>query len=173
MSCITKLLEMKGDKEVLPIHDDAVIEGGGTYKGYEYLITFTARGTRCGYVALKPEETERFNEEKGEDEYYYPHLECHGGVTFFGSDHGAKSLLPIHCDDTWVGFDAAHFRDLEDIETAERYFPEGNRYVRYRKENPMFGLDDMPGFGRSVHRSYAYIEHECHSIIDQLIEVAA
>lgn len=162
MSCITKLLEMKGDKEVLPIHEDVVIEGGGTYKDYEYLITFTARGTRCGYVALKPEETERFNEEKGKEEYYYPDLECHGGVTFFGSDHGAKSLLPVHCDDTWVGFDAAHAWDLEDIETAERYFPEDNRYIKYRKENP------MPIFSDSHHRSYDYIKSECQSIIDQI-----
>lgn len=162
MSCITKLLELKGDKDVLPIHEDVVIEGGGTYKEYEYLITFTARGTRCAYVALKPEEAERFNEEKGANEYYYPDLDCHGGITFFGSDHSAKSLLPVYCEDTWVGFDAAHAWDLEDMETAERYFPEGNRYVQYRKENP------MPDFGDSFHRSYEYMEKECHSIIDQL-----
>jgi hypothetical protein len=31
MSCITKLLEMKGDREILPIHSQAVIEGGGSY----------------------------------------------------------------------------------------------------------------------------------------------
>lgn len=54
MSCISKLLEMKGDKEFLPIDDHAVVEGGGHYKGYEFLITFVETGYRCGYVAIPP-----------------------------------------------------------------------------------------------------------------------
>lgn len=62
MSCIPKILELKGTKEFLPIpslnqqdkYTTTVIEGGGNYKGYDYLITFRDMGFRCGYVALEP-----------------------------------------------------------------------------------------------------------------------
>ena len=77
MSCITQLLEMKGDQPFLKADDSVVIEGGGVYKGYEYLIVFVSYGHRCGYVALKEAETERFLKEKAEERYYYPDLECH------------------------------------------------------------------------------------------------
>lgn len=166
MSCITKLLELKGDNPCLPINDDCVIEGGGIYRDYEYLITFTCRGTRCGYVALKPEETAIFEQEKKKEQYYYPDVECHGGPTFYGADHGAKDLLPVLCNDVWIGFDAAHGWDCADMELVEQFFP-GHRYIEYSKNNPMSYFENVK------HRTYAYIEGECHSIIDQLLERAA
>lgn len=168
MSCITKLLEMKGDNEILPIHDECVIEGGGTYKGYEYLITFTSHGTRCGYVALKPEETQRFEEESKNGTYYYPDIECHGGVTFFGKEHGAKDLLPIPCDDSWIGFDCAHAFDGHDKELTQKYFGKQIFSDEFYSSFSGFGLG-----AEIVHRSYDYVEKHCESIIDQLIRQTA
>jgi hypothetical protein len=150
MSCITQLLELKGDKEFLRIHDEVVIEGGGLYKDYEYLIVFVSFGHRCGYVALK----ENLDAE--------PDLECHGGVTFYSNTHTAKDLLPIPCNDFWVGFDAAHHLDAKDMELAEKYFPD-NGYVEFKKNNP----DSFDSLG--IHRTFYYMEKECHSIIEQLL----
>lgn len=163
MSCITQLLEMKGDKPFWKIDDHVVIEGGGVYKDYEYLIVFVAHGHRCGYVALKETETERFLKQRasGEDTYYYPDIECHGGVTFFDDTHKLKKLLPIPCTDFWVGFDAAHCWDKCDFQTAEKYFGETD-WVKFKKKNT-----DLPDLG-DVHRQYEYMESECFRIIDQL-----
>jgi hypothetical protein len=151
MSCITKLLEMKGDKEILPIHAQAVIEGGGTYKGFEYLITFTRHGTRCGYVALSNYGDCNFDD-----------IHCHGGITFQGNDHGAKALLPIPCEDLWIGFDAAHYGDARDIDRTIKYFGELEPGIEesYRSLN----------FPEDIHRTFKYMEQNCFSIIDQLLE---
>lgn len=162
MSCITKLLELKGDKPCLPINGDCVIEGGGIYKYYEYLITFTSNGTRCGYVALKPEEVAIFEEEKKEDAYYYPDIECHGGATFYANDHGAKDLLPVFCTDTWIGFDAHHFRDGADLLLAEKFFPD-HRFIEYKKANP-----ESYDY-RFSHRTYDFMVNQCELIIEQLL----
>jgi len=166
MSCITKLLELKGDKEILPICDDVVIEGGGNYKDYEYLIVFIRNGHRCGYVAVKEHEATRFLEEiQNEDNYSsYPDLSCHGGVTFFDNSHRAKELLPFVCSDYWVGFDAAHCWDKKCLDTSKKYFPEAlNRISELEKF-----YSEFPVFN-TTHKSYEYIENECFNIIEQLI----
>jgi hypothetical protein len=156
MSCITKLLELKGDKEFLPVSQQIVIEGGGKYKDHEYLITFTSRGHRCGYVALSTEEAEK----NKEDEIG---LGCHGGITFFGNDHDAKSLLDIPCDDVWVGFDAMHHMDSPCKKTAMKYFESISRAkMLYMDETE----EIMEKYGE--HRTYEYMEQECKKIIDQL-----
>lgn len=168
MSCITKLLEMKGDNEILPIHNECVIEGGGTYKGYEYLITFTSHGTRCGYVALKQEESNKFQQESGDESYYYPDLDCHGGITFFGEAHGAKDLLPTPCNDLWVGFDCAHAGDGYDKELTKKYFSKQTFSDEFYESMAGFGL-----IGEITHKNFKYVEDNCKSIIDQLIGMAA
>lgn len=145
MSCITKLLEIKGDKEILAVNDRVVIEGGGNYKNYEYLIVFTSSGHRCGYVAI-PEEVKIDSD----------NIDCHGGITFESKDHDAKDLLPIPCNDTWIGFDAAHFNDDPCHATARKYF--GNEYS---------GFPTRKG---STHKTYNFMKKECQHIIDQLVE---
>lgn len=163
MSCITRLLEMKGDKSILPIHDSTVIEGGGNYKGHEYLITFVDRGHRCGYVALKDKAFEKFEAERKGEQYYYPDLDCHGGVTFYDNQHGAKALLDVHCDDIWIGFDAAHYLDASCVDTSVKYFGE-TRQTKFMRENTEF-------YENVFHRSYKYMEEECKKLIDQLEEI--
>ncbi len=165
MSCITKILELKGDKEFLPVHDKLVIEGGGNYMGFEYLITFTQYGTRCGYVAIPP------NFKYDSDE-----LNVHGGITFEGEDHGAKILLSVSCNDVWIGFDAAHLGDTRDFDKAREYFSEN--------EKELLGINLMEELHKEIaeieredpefsHKSFDYMVNECLSVIDQLIEQAA
>jgi len=153
MSCITQLLEMKGEREVLPIHRGAVIEGGGCYKGYEYIITFVGRGHRCGYVAVPD------GDWSDDDD-----IDCHGGITFSSKNHGAKALLPVACNDLWIGFDAAHAWDLPCYETDRKYFLYDHDRINSLEEC-MGELSEMG----ARHRTYQYMEAECKSIIDQLI----
>jgi hypothetical protein len=143
---------MKGDKEILPIHSQAVIEGGGSYKGYEYLITFTRHGSRCGYVAIP-------DGHRGD----CADLDCHGGVTFSGTDHNAKDLLPIACNDLWIGFDAAHYMDKHDMVLAKKYFPDLEPEIVRAFSDGIIGEH-----GR--HRTYQYMEDQCHYLIDQLVD---
>jgi|SRR6185503_1029516 len=147
MTCITKILELKGDKEFLPVNSRIVIEGGGSYKGIEYLITFTEMGTRCGYVAIS-------------EPFDYDDIDCHGGLTFFSQSHSAKKLLDIACDDIWIGFDAAHAYDGRSKNTVLKYFGE-------TKLSDSF-FDCVEPF--TIHRTYNFMENECQSIIDQLIK---
>jgi hypothetical protein len=160
MSCITKILETKGDKEILKSGEIA-IEGGGNYNGYEYIITFVAHGHRCGYVAI-PESHPLHSFHK--EDYNYPELEVHGGITFFDEPRFDEFTNGHKCTDKWLGFDAGHCYDLEDMERAEKYFGE-TKWVKYRKENPMPRYDDD-----CEHRTYEYMESECKNLIDQLIE---
>ena len=140
---------MKGDRETLPIHSEAVIEGGGYYKGYEYLITFTRHGSRCGYAAIPDS-----------DRRDYDDICCHGGITFSDVDHCAKDLLPTPCNDLWIGFDAAHALDRHDMVKAKHYFPD-------LEQDIIDSFNRVAKYGK--HRTYSYIEAECHSIIDQLV----
>lgn len=155
MSCITQLLEMKGDREYLPINEHVVIEGGGTYKDFEYLIVFTHSGHRCGYVALP----DGFR-------YKTDALNVHGGITFEKEYHSAKDLLPVHCNDMWLGFDAAHCDDHPCYDTAQKIFGENKKHYDLLKQyhEPLMRY---PGI---FHRSYDYMENECKYLINQLIE---
>ena len=97
MSCITEILK----RNTLNIDEfkttGLIVEGGGVYKDYEYLITFTSLGHRCGYVALKGDEG--YDKKEG----YDLDLDVHGGITFKDRTHSLKSS--IACDDEWIGFD--------------------------------------------------------------------
>jgi len=165
MSCITKILELKGDKEFLPLHDQVVIEGGGNYKGFEYLITFTHYGTRCGYVAVPPGL-----------KYHSDDISVHGGVTFEGEDHGAKNLLPVPCSDVWIGFDAAHWGDTRDFEKAKKYFGTNKRVLHQidLMEELHKAVDELERQDSDFsHKTFDYMAAQCKSVIDQLIEQAA
>lgn len=157
MSCITKILEAKGDKEFI-VSGEIAIEGGGTYRGHEYLITFVNYGHRCGYVAVSPDHPICTIKH----EYSYPELEVHGGVTYFGESRFEDLLGGHKCEDRWIGFDAGHCYDIQDIETSEKYFGE-TEWTKYRKQNPFNVYDDAD------HRSFAYMEQQCKNMIDQLL----
>ncbi len=156
MSCITELLKLKGDKEFLPVDSHCVVEGGGIYNGYEYLITFTNVGSRCGYVAVPSNFASDF------------HINCHGGITFRDTDHAAKDLLPVRCNDVWLGFDAGHLSDKCDIEKSRYYFGDfdHDKYLMLDTLNRM--QESLPG--KSTHKTYEFMENQCKGIIDQLVE---
>lgn len=110
MSCITEILKLKGDKDVfIPDGEWIAVEGGGTYKDYEYIIVLNTSGHRCGYVAIPPEhpysnkpreERTSFGSKKYKHwDYDSLDIDVHGGLTFMAPDHGLKDLLPVPCND--------------------------------------------------------------------------
>lgn len=178
MSCITEILKLKGNQEVLlPLNKKGkpwvAVEGGGTYKDYEYLIILNHNGHRCGYVAIPSHHP--FSQTKSEMRQFaggeYEHydydsldLEAHGGLTFMAPDHSLKDLLSTPCTDLWIGFDCGHYFDSCDVEAFKKYYGEEEA-----KERESF-FDCMDG--GSV-KDFPYVERECHSLIDQLIQKAA
>lgn len=169
MSCISKILELKGDRDVLPVGSRFVIEGGGLYKDYEFLITFNLLGFRCGYVAIPPEHP--IHKLEG---YDIP-IDAHGGITFNGISSMPLDLLGHSCEDKWIGFDCGHHNDIHDIETARKYFSNAGNEIEWgifeNMENRLRSCDKgLPKFMHRKKRSMAYIANECRGMINQLIE---
>lgn len=173
MSCITEILKIKGDQDVL-LHtrsDGKVItalEGGGTYKDYEYLVVLSHMGHRCGYVAIplghpanELGERENIFTKKSELDYMELNIPCHGGLTFGSKEHPLKDLLQTPCNDYWIGFDCGHHGDSSDFECLDKYY--GKERTEYIEET----LRLISQLGTV--KPYAYAELECKDIIDQLI----
>lgn len=176
MSCITEILKLKGEKEVLiPEGNWIAVEGGGTYKEHEYIIVLNTNGHRCGYVAIPPEhkysetpmEMRSFlgSRERPHWDYNSLEIDCHGGLTFMSTDHGLKDLLTVPCNDMWIGFDCGHCYDRTDTESFKKYYGE----EEYEKKQSFFNAMNSPD---TTVRNFYYVEQECHSIIDQLIQAA-
>ena len=163
MSCITELLAMKGDKPIMLVKDDVVIEGGGNSRGYEYIITFVGHGHRCGYVAV--------GDISGIDS---DELLVHGGVTFEDTHHFAKDLLPAACEDLWLGFDSAHGGDLACYETSRKYFGESQDMDEMERIwKPLESILGDTSDRKSFHKTYKFMEKQCQYLIDQVIEQRA
>src|SRR5580698_1482306 len=165
MSCISKILEVKGDKPVL-ICGQIAIEGGGVFKGFEYIITFTQRGHRCGYVAV-PESHPLYKSK----EEYPDNYEVHGGVTFFSSPR-FEEITKFKCTDKWVGFDAAHIYDTPCFKTVDQYFPREVRGIDEYQANiekqfcdqlERIYMDSNESFS---HKTYAFMKNECRLLIN-------
>lgn len=162
MGCIQKILQMKQEcaDPFFKIYHDVVVEGGGSYGGYDYLIVLkkTFGGAhRCGYVAIHP--TNSFYNKSLDD--MEEKFEVHGGVTFWDKPNLIEDNC---CKDKWLGFDAAHARDLDDRETATLcfdfpYFLPPYATLKHGKDR----------FGRKI-RTYEYMEKECKKLIEQLNE---
>lgn len=146
MGCITKLLESGVERVNLK---GSWVEGGGVYKGYEYLMVLNHRGNRCGYVAIN-ENHPLYNSEG------YPDLEMHGGCSYFD-----KQMTESTCTDKWIGFDCGHAFDAQDLDALEKYNPERASY--YKEDNLRF----RPCYDEVV-RTKGYVEENCKGIIDQL-----
>lgn len=176
MSCITEILKLKGDREfMLPPGDWIAVEGGGTYKDHEYIIVLNTNGHRCGYVAIPPEHKysqapEETRELCGRPYQHYDYdslnIECHGGLTFMSPSHDLKDLLDIPCNDMWIGFDCGHCYDAIDVDALRKYY--GDKAI---EEKESF-IRAMNSDHTQTIKPYSYVEKECHSIIEQLIEAA-
>lgn len=161
MSCITKILEIKGERDFLvPSSSSHAVEGGGIYNGYKYIVTMTDYGHRCGYVAIPNNHTYATTYDYNELD-----IECHGGLTFMSDEHPLKSSLGIGCNEKWVGFDCGHCNDAVDTELVKKYFGQSV----YTKRKSYFEF--LP-FEHQEIRDFDYVENECKSIIDQLIQVS-
>ncbi len=166
MGCISEILRITTDKNLFKTGDlrSVIVEGGGIYKDYEYLITFVDRGHRCGYVAI-----DKTNKYYGKDLTRYDEnivLEVHGGITFHNGSHMLKSLLIHPCEDQWLGFDAAHSMDKPCLKTAKKYFGE-SPYLTFVSDL------DYKGITGIKHRTFKYMEKECKNLIEQLRGEAA
>ena len=178
MSCITEILKLKGDREfMLPQGGWIAVEGGGTYKDHEYIIVLNTNGHRCGYVAIPPEhkysqtpmEMRSFLGSRETPHWDYDSLDihCHGGLTFMSPNHGLKDMLDVACNDMWIGFDCGHCDDAIDTDALRKYYGEEEFAKKASFIEAMTSLDPY----QTVKR-YEYVEKECHSIIEQLIEAA-
>jgi hypothetical protein len=164
MSCIQEILKKKGDKDFLEaIPNELVIEGGGHYKGYDYLITFNNFGHRCAYVAISPDHP-LYNKEGYDD----IELEMHGGCTFFEKhDVIQEAVLGQHtCEDKWIGFDAGHYQDGVDLKAAEKYFNFND--MRPYRLGHLKERHEMDKGWRSTIKTKKFMEKECKSILDHL-----
>lgn len=161
MSCIAKLLELKRDNGVLKLNEGVVLESGGNYRGFDFCVTFTYMGHRCGYVAIPEDHAIA----KTRD-YLNLDLDVHGGITFLDLPEkiigsGIVSIIP--CNDVWLGFDAAHWMDGRDFELASKYFPESEELKM---------MQTMSVFREGKIRTNDYMTQQCTDLIDQIVALS-
>ena len=172
MSCITEILKVKGDQEFLRRDHTGKrkmlgVEGGGLYKGYEYLITFNDMGFRCGYVAIPLDHKFYENDLTSDDE----EINAHGGITFHGQHSIVEDILGKQCTDRWIGFDAGHCYDIPDLACTKKYFPD-LRQARLDHVIEMSHCFERHDTEAAI-RTFDFMESECKNLIDQLIEKEA
>lgn len=171
MSCITEIIKRKADKPYL-ITPGFAIEDGGVYKNYEYLITFTAMGHRCGYVAI-PETSKLYNKDimlwDGDLDDRMPNFDVHGSVTFW--DHAThiinETIGDHHCTDKWIGFDAAHWDDRADYSRVKEVWPSSQMYEEACAVERIRSHQKSLPYGTI--KTCQYMKSECLSLIDQVI----
>lgn len=167
------------------------VESDFIYKGYRCVVVFIDMGYRCGYVGIKPghqlykkeytdyldiPKSELDGEEIGKrgimpifltalddddrvrmDVYF----NVHGGLTYSSNNNGT---YPVESNLCWLGFDCGHYNDGKDLELMEKYWgddPNIQRRIKFESEY----LNDYPV------RSKEYVEDECKSLVDQIIEL--
>lgn len=173
MSCIPKILELKGDKEFIQVpfnhkgyNRGTVIETGGKYKGYDWLVVFQSMGFRCGYVAIPSDHPMNESNKSCPD-----NIEVHGGVTFFDENHLSKAFFGNKaCTDKWIGFDAGHSWDILDMKSALKYFPDLSKEEIKHIIFMNSCRSEITNFDSNL-RDKQYMEDQCKYMIDQLIEM--
>lgn len=168
------------------------VESDFTYKGYRCVVIFTGMGYRCGYVGipmghelyqkglsdyLNITKTDIENEEIGkrgilslfasayddnENVTVGFYFNVHGGLTYANDNR----TYPVDSNLWWLGFDCAHYGDGIDLELMARYWgddPNIQRRIKFESEY----LNDYPV------RSKEYVEDECKSLVDQIIELSS
>lgn len=169
------------------------VESDFTYKGYRCVVIFGDMGHRCGYVGIKPGhplykkeftdyldilKSELDGEEIGNrgimpiffaafddddrirmDVYF----NVHGGLTYSGDNNGT---YPVESNLWWLGFDCGHYGDAKDLDLVEKYWGNIERIQRRLEIEREYRYDlDFPV------RSKEYVEEECRSLVDQIIEL--
>lgn len=112
------------------------------YKGYTFVVyQHQSSGHLNGYVELKPIDEEFL------DKNQINNLDCHGGITY----QGTLDWIFKTPKSTYIGFDCNHLGDKSPFIDAM--------------------LPDWVVNEDDVWRDEAYVEENCKSIIDQLIEL--
>lgn len=157
------------------------------HKGLPCVVLFTSFGHRCGYVGVpnshplsnikynetiqRPELLERIKNSPtdkkciisllcwdGESVRPDLLLNAHGGITYSGKD---KTYPTCNYDPIWwFGFDCAHYGDEKDFESLKEYYPL-KHYNMVKK---------YAFFDGSI-RTKTYVEDECKSLAEQLVEL--
>ena len=169
------------------------VEKDFTYKGYRCVIIFTDMGWRCGYVGIplghqlyKKEFCDHLDIPKSDldDEALGKrgilslfsaalddddrikmdlYFNVHGSLTYSGDNDGT---YPVESNLWWLGFDCGHYGDGRDLDLVEKYWgddPIIQKRLEIERENPYD--TDYPV------RSMEYVEQECMSLVDQIIEI--
>ena len=131
-----------------------VVEFDETYRGFRILGLFRDHGYRCGYVQIPNDILPKVQEDAEQDSECVP-VNVHGGVTFAGY---LKDF-----DEFFIGFDCAHYGDLQDIESWKTHFPE--EYAKIKKY-----LDHPNRRGETV-KTKEFVREECYRMIDQIIDI--
>lgn len=166
------------------------VESDFTYKGYRCVVVFQDMGHRCGYVGIdadnplygkqysdyldiKKSDLEGKNIGKrgvltvlsaafddNENVKLELYFDVHGGLTYSDSN----SNYPVESNLWWLGFDCAHCDDAYDLDLVNEYFGENPRIrerIQFEQQWPIFGEI----------RTKEYVENECRSLVDQIIEL--
>jgi len=182
---IKEILKTKGDKQYLYSKNTTlVIEEGGNYKNYDWIITFNDLGFRCGYVAI-PTDNKLFKKFKKHTDNldYFSEFDVHGGITYarIGGEKAEQFIEINNLDELWLGFDCGHAGDEEDYELVKIIWNEEN-FIKHIQElqniknrsknirNQMYKEFNVPILGEWKPRSKEYLKKELEGLIDQLIE---
>ena len=163
------------------------VESDFIYKGYRCVVIFGDMGFRCGYVGVEADnplygkdysdyldinKSELDGEPLGkrgiipmlcmafdEDERARldTYFNVHGGLTYAGD----RADYPVESNLWWLGFDCGHYGDGSDWDIALKYWSD-EPYIQRRAE-----CLDSDG----VIRTKEYVENECKSLVDQIIEL--
>lgn len=126
------------------------------YKRYPCVVLFMPYGYRCGYVGL-PKISKYYKKE-----YDDIPVKCHEGLTY------SRSMLHLQNDkDTWwIGFDCAHYNDLNDYDKAVEYFGFCGENEALKIFNDI--LNDVHEPLGTI-KTLEFVENECKKIVEQII----
>lgn len=169
------------------------VESDFIYKGYRCAVIFGDMGFRCGYVGVEADnplygkdysdyldinKSELDGEPIGkrgiipilgaafdDDERVKldMYFDVHGGLTYAGD----RVDYPVESNNLWwLGFDCGHYNDGNDWDLVEKYWGD-NPQMQYRLK-----IERDLGFGWDNEiRTKEYVENECKSLVDQIIEL--
>ena len=167
-----------------------IVESDFEYKGYRCVVIFGDMGHRCGYVGLSkghPLYGINYNErldipkvdmedkeigkrgiislllnalDYDENIRMDLYFNVHGSLTY--SDGNGN--YPVESDLWWLGFDCGHYGDGKDLDLVESYWGD-KEYIQKRLEIERQYYSDYPI------RSKEYVESECRSLVDQIMEL--
>lgn len=182
---IKEILELKGNREYLKSTLDlCVLDDGGNYKEYDWIITINPFGYRCGYVSIPNYHnlTVEFTKNIGNYEFF-DDIQVHGGITFcnLGSLVADKFITTNSPEEFWLGFDCCHGFDEPDYELSKKLWDDENiikhieelqnikkQSIKARTE--MYKEFNLPISEECKIRKKDYVKEQCEGLIDQLIE---